>query len=57
MAHAFDRGWLSVAQVLAYKNQTGIPAARLWSRHYQYAPDGHPAVADRLDWSVFKTRH
>jgi hypothetical protein len=54
MAHAFDRGWLSVAQVLAYKNQTGILAACLWSRHYQYAPDGQPMLAGRLDWSALE---
>lgn len=38
MAHAFDLGWLSVAQVLAYKNADGRPAPRPWSRRYQYDP-------------------
>lgn len=36
MAHAFDRGWLSVVQVLAYRKQEGLPASRPWSRAYQY---------------------
>jgi cyclopropane-fatty-acyl-phospholipid synthase len=57
MAHAFDQGWLSVAQVLAYKKSDGRPAARPWSRHYQYAPDDQPAVAGELDWSAFETLH
>jgi cyclopropane-fatty-acyl-phospholipid synthase len=42
MALAFDRGWLSVAQVLAYKPAEGRPAARPWSRAYQYTNE--PAV-------------
>jgi cyclopropane-fatty-acyl-phospholipid synthase len=39
MAHAFERGWLSVAQVLAYKPIAGRPAPRPWSRVYQYSPE------------------
>ncbi len=50
MAHAFDRGWLSVAQTLAYKSASGHPAARPWSRDYQYRADPQPAVASALDW-------
>jgi cyclopropane-fatty-acyl-phospholipid synthase len=38
MAHAFERGWLSVAHVLAYKPVSGRAASRPWSRAYQYAP-------------------
>jgi cyclopropane-fatty-acyl-phospholipid synthase len=38
MAYAFERGWLSVAHVLAYKPISGGPAFRPWSRAYQYAP-------------------
>jgi cyclopropane-fatty-acyl-phospholipid synthase len=38
MAHAFERGWLSVVQVLAYKPLSGRAAPRPWSRAYQYAP-------------------
>jgi cyclopropane-fatty-acyl-phospholipid synthase len=50
MTHAFDRGWLSVAQVLAYKPEAGHPAARPWSRDYQYRTDTEPALASSLDW-------
>jgi cyclopropane-fatty-acyl-phospholipid synthase len=42
MAMAFDRGWLSVAQVVAYKPAGGRPAARPWSRAYQYTNE--PAI-------------
>jgi len=36
MAHAFDRGWLSVARVLAYKPVANRPAPRPWTRDHQY---------------------
>jgi cyclopropane-fatty-acyl-phospholipid synthase len=36
MARAFDRGWLSVVQVLAFKPTELGPAARPWTRRYQY---------------------
>ncbi len=36
MALAFDRGWLSVAQTLAYKPCVDHPAPRPWTRRYQY---------------------
>jgi cyclopropane-fatty-acyl-phospholipid synthase len=52
MAHAFDRGWLSVVQTVAYKPKTGRPAPRPWSRAYQYRSDEMPAVASALDWTV-----
>ncbi len=39
MAQAFERRWLSVAQVLAYKPLDGRPAPRPWSRAYQYGVD------------------
>ena len=39
MALAFDRGWLSVAQVVAYKPAEGRPAVRPWSRAYQYTDE------------------
>jgi len=35
MAHAFARGWLSVAQVLAIKPLPSGPAPRPWTRRYQ----------------------
>ncbi|MEJ2432009.1 MAG: cyclopropane-fatty-acyl-phospholipid synthase [Pseudolabrys sp.] len=50
MAHAFDRGWLSVAQTLAYKPISGRPAPRPWSRDYQYLPGQAPAIAPALRW-------
>lgn len=36
MAYAFDRGWLSIAQVLAFKPKDGKPAPRPWTRAHQY---------------------
>lgn len=36
MGIAFERNWLSVAQVLTYKPQNGLPADRPWTRAYQY---------------------
>jgi cyclopropane-fatty-acyl-phospholipid synthase len=36
MAHAFDRGWLSVAQVLAFRPAQHGGAYRPWTRSYQY---------------------
>ncbi len=38
MAQAFDRGWLSIAQIVAHKKKNGRPASRPWTRDYQYAP-------------------
>jgi cyclopropane-fatty-acyl-phospholipid synthase len=52
MAHAFDRGWLSVTQVLAYKPMTTGLAVRPWTREYQYSGDGCPPLATRLDRTV-----
>ncbi len=50
MAYAFDRGMLSVAQVLACKPESGGPAARPWTRGYQEAADGPVPLAGALDW-------
>jgi cyclopropane-fatty-acyl-phospholipid synthase len=52
MACAFDRGWLSVAQVLAYKPAAGRPAPRPWTRSYQYLPVQESAIASALDWAA-----
>ena len=49
MAHAFDRGWLSVVQVLAYKPGKSSMAARPWSREYQYHALGQPAISGGSD--------
>ena len=38
MAYAFERGFLSVAQVLAVKPRKEGPAPRPWTREYQYVP-------------------
>ncbi|HET7411358.1 MAG TPA: cyclopropane-fatty-acyl-phospholipid synthase family protein [Pararhizobium sp.] len=51
MAHAFDQGWLSIAQVIAYKKRDGRPAERPWSRGYQYNPDSTVRLAGPLDWA------
>jgi cyclopropane-fatty-acyl-phospholipid synthase len=54
MAQAFDRGWLSVAQSLAFKPGPNGPPARPWTRDHVYADAAReqlqPAIADRLDW-------
>lgn len=51
MGHAFDQGWLSVAQIVAYKPSGGRPAHRPWSRRYQYAERCRsPLLAGALDW-------
>lgn len=55
MAHAFDRGWLSVAQVLSFKPLRDGSVRRPWTRDYQYAQPPGPLRADlplagRLDW-------
>ncbi|MGN6550979.1 MAG: class I SAM-dependent methyltransferase [Pararhizobium sp.] len=53
MAHAFDQGWLSIAQVLAYRKIGGRPASRPWSRAYQYGPrPAETALAGALDWGI-----
>ncbi|WP_024508618.1 class I SAM-dependent methyltransferase [Bradyrhizobium sp. ARR65] len=53
MACAFDRGWLSVAQVLSFKPFGSGGASRPWTRAYQYAedPPGRDAIpyAGQLD--------
>ena len=42
MAEAFDRGWLSIAQIVAYKPVDGRPAPRPWSRAHQYGRIAEP---------------
>lgn len=54
MAHAFDMGWLSVAQVIAYQPLAGRPAPRPWTRGYQYGA-GSPLVT-ALDWNARQKR-
>jgi cyclopropane-fatty-acyl-phospholipid synthase len=51
MAHAFDRGWMTVAQVLALKPLPGGPAPRPWTRAYQYVPQAPVPLSRKLDWS------
>lgn len=56
MAQAFARGWLSIAQVLAFRPAQNGTAYRPWTRGHQYAePDAlHPdkiVLAGALDWS------
>jgi cyclopropane-fatty-acyl-phospholipid synthase len=50
MALAFDRGWLSVSQVLAQKPLANSPAPRPWTRRYQYAPTTQTPLSTGLDW-------
>ena len=50
MAYAFDRGWLSVAQILAQKNLPDRMAPRPWTRHYQYVPGAAVGFSNGLDW-------
>ena len=50
MAYAFDKGLLTVAQVLAVKPTADGPAARPWTREYQYAADAHAVLSADLDW-------
>ncbi len=45
MAYAFDRGWLSVAQILAYKPLPIGMAPRPWTRAHQYAGVDNPPLA------------
>ncbi|HVV92627.1 MAG TPA: cyclopropane-fatty-acyl-phospholipid synthase family protein [Hyphomicrobiales bacterium] len=51
MAVAFDRGWLSIDQLVAYKPQAdGRKAPRPWSRAHQYVACPDPPLANGLDW-------
>jgi cyclopropane-fatty-acyl-phospholipid synthase len=50
MACAFDRGWLSVYQVLAQKNLPGGMAPRTWTRRYQYLPAAEVRLSKGPDW-------
>jgi cyclopropane-fatty-acyl-phospholipid synthase len=42
MAEAFDRGWLSVVQMLTYKPAKDGLAVRPWTRDYQYNRESSP---------------
>jgi len=48
MAHAFARGWLSVAQVLAVKPLPQGPAPRPWTRQYQYMGEAPARLSGEL---------
>jgi cyclopropane-fatty-acyl-phospholipid synthase len=45
MAHAFERGWMSVAQIVMLKPLADRPAPRPWTRAYQYL--SHPRESSR----------
>jgi cyclopropane-fatty-acyl-phospholipid synthase len=49
MAFAFDAGWLSVGQIVAYK-PAKHSAFRPWTREYQYSASRPAALAGRLTW-------
>jgi cyclopropane-fatty-acyl-phospholipid synthase len=51
MAYAFDKGWLSIAQVVAYKPAHDGMAVRPWTREHQYSATAAPTLAHRLDWT------
>lgn len=51
MAHAFDQGWMSVAQALVYKPTGTGPAPRPWTRSHQYSGEAQTPCAGSLDWS------
>ena len=57
MAQAFERGWLSVAQVLAFRPAPNRAGFRPWTRAYQYPASVQPLGSDHvrlagpLDWS------
>lgn len=46
MAQAFERRWLSIAQIVACKPAGGRPAPRPWTRDHQYPPQAAPAHGD-----------
>ncbi len=51
MAHAFDRGWLTVCQTLTQKPLPGGPAPRPWTRDCQYSvADPDPPLSHGPDW-------
>jgi cyclopropane-fatty-acyl-phospholipid synthase len=50
MAYAFDRGWLSVCQVVAQKNLASGTTPRPWTRGYQYQPATAVPLSTGLDW-------
>lgn len=50
MACAFDRRWLSVAQVLAFKPRADGTIIRPWTRDYQYSKGCGALLATGLDW-------
>ena len=56
MAYAFDAGWLSVGQIIAYKPAAdGIPW-RPWTREHQYSTAA-AVLTGRLDWTRGEPAH
>jgi cyclopropane-fatty-acyl-phospholipid synthase len=49
-ALAFDRGWLSLHQVLAGKPDAAGVLARPWTRRHQYVPEDEAIMAGPLPW-------
>jgi hypothetical protein len=49
MAYAFDRGWLTVCQVLAHKNRADGMSPRSRTRRYQYQPAAPVWLTEGLD--------
>ena len=49
-ALAFDRGWMSIHQVLAGKPEPDGLLPRPWTRRHQYAPEDPAPLVGPLSW-------
>ena len=56
MAYAFDAGWLSVGQIIAYKPATHGAPWRPWTREHQYS-GAPPVLTGRLNWAKHQPVH
>jgi hypothetical protein len=56
MAYAFDAGWLSVGQIIAYKPAVDGTAWRPWTREHQYS-GGAPVLTGRVNWIHDRPAH
>ena len=43
-AHAFEQGWVTIQQVLAFKNKASGVSPLPWTREYMYAAPGQPGA-------------
>ena len=49
-ALAFDRGWMSIHQVLAGKPEPDVLLPRPWTRRHQYPPEDPAPLVGPLSW-------